>query len=134
MPVRRSLVFMTIMVLSLACLIAACSFSTANIKGAKMASDREGTQEAAVFTQDQDFFCIVQLANAPDDTKVKAVWTAVSVEGSDPNTAIDDAEKVTGDATITFDLSNNQPWPLGDYKVDLYLNDKLDRTLTFKVQ
>ena len=65
---------------------------------------------------------------------MKADWTAVSVEGAAPNTKIDAAEKTLGDATITFDLTNNKPWPKGSYKVDLYLNDKLDRTLEFQVK
>ena len=111
-----------------------CSFSTANIKSAKLAADKEGTQETTVFSPDQVIYCLVQLANAPDDTKVKADWIAVEAEGATPNYKIANAEKTSGDATLTFDLSNNQPWPKGKYKVDLYLNDKLDRTLEFQIQ
>jgi hypothetical protein len=74
------------------------------------------------------------LPNAPDDTKVKAVWTAVSVEGADPNTLIDQTELTSGGGALTFNLSNAGPWPTGQYKVELYLNDKLDRTLEFQVQ
>ena len=120
--------------LGLAVLTGACSISTAHIKSAKLTTDKAGTQETAVFAADQVFYCIVQLANAPDDTKVKADWTAVSVEGAAPNTKIDAVEKTVGDSTITFDLTNNKPWPKGSYKVDLYLNDKLDRTLEFQVK
>jgi hypothetical protein len=108
--------------LSLAVLAGACSVSTAHIKSAKLTTDKEGTQETAVFAADQVFYCIVQLANAPDDTKAA------------PNTKIDATEKTVGDAIITFDLTNSKPWPKGSYKVDLYLNDKLDRTLEFQVK
>jgi hypothetical protein len=114
--------------------VAGCSFSTANIKSAKLASDREGTQETTVFAPDQVIYCLVQLANAPDDTKVKADWIAVEAQGAEPNTKIADAEKTSSDGLIIFDLSNTQPWPTGKYKVDLYLNDKLNRTLEFQVQ
>ncbi len=65
---------------------------------------------------------------------MKAIWTAISAEGATPNFKIDEVEKTSGDATIVFDLSNTQPWPTGNYKVELYLNDKLDRTLEFQVQ
>jgi hypothetical protein len=58
----------------------------------------------------------------------------VEVQGAEPDTLIDSAEKVMGDGTITFDLSTTQAWPMGKYKVDLYLNDKLDRTLEFQVE
>lgn len=114
----------------------ACNFgvSTANIKEAKMYRDSEGTQATTTFTPQDTFYCIVDLANAPDDTKVKAVWTAVDVEGNEPNTLIDEAEMEYGSGTLTFDLTNNGPWPAGKYKVEIYLNDTLDRTLEFAVQ
>jgi hypothetical protein len=38
------------------------------------------------------------------------------------------------DSTADFTLSNDQPWPVGKYKADIYLDDKLDRTLEFEVQ
>ncbi len=115
---------------------AACGFSasTASIKDAKMARDNEGTQPTTSFAAKDTFFCNVDLANAPDDTTVKAVWTAVQVSGTDPNTKIDETELKTGSGTLHFKLSNDNAWPSGKYKVDLYLNDKLDRTVEFQVQ
>lgn len=109
------------------------SFSTANIADARLTKDREGTQTTTTFTPDSIFYLQVNLANAPDDTKVKAAWTAVAVSDVEPNTALDDVELTQGSGLLTFDLTNNQPWPVGDYKVDVYLNDTLDRTLTFRV-
>jgi hypothetical protein len=48
---------------------------------------------------------------------------------------IDSAELVPDqiDATMDFKLENDQPWPVGKYKVDLYLDGALDRTLEFTV-
>jgi hypothetical protein len=114
----------------------ACSFSasTANIKDAQMALDYDGNQPTTVFTGQDTFYCIVELANAPDDTKVKAAWTAVQAEGVAANTFIDEYELVTGSGTLHFELSNDQLWPRGQYKVDLYLNDELEQTLEFQVQ
>lgn len=109
------------------------SFSTASISSAQMAADNTGTQPTTVFAQDQVFYCVVDLANAPDDTKLKAVWTAVAVEGEQPNTLIDQSELTTG-KPASFHVTNQGLWPKGKYKVDLYLNDKLDRTLEFQVQ
>lgn len=116
--------------------VVACNvqFSTANIRSAKLARDKEGTQPTTVFGQNDVFWCIVQLANAPDDTTVKAAWTAVEAEGVEPNYAIDSKEITTGSTVVNFNLSNNQLWPVGKYKVDLYLNGKLDRTLEFTVE
>ena len=110
------------------------SFSTANIQRAWLSPDSSGAPETTQFSQDETFYCLVELANAPDETTLKAVWTAISAEGTDPNLLIDESELTTGDGTITFNLTNDQLWPVGTYKVDLYLNGELDRALTFEVR
>ena len=117
--------------------ILACSgsFSTANITDAYMAADSDGTQRTTTFSGDQIFYCIVQVANAPEDTTLKAVWTAVAVEGEDPNLELNTTDATVGTLdTFAFHLSNDSLWPPGQYKVDIYLNDTLDRTLEFSVQ
>ena len=115
----------------------ACEFSvsTANIKNAYMVSEYNGQpEETTIFRQDEPFYCIVDLANAPDDTALIASWVAVAVEGVESNTMIDETEFMHGSGEITFDLSNDSLWPLGSYKVDIYLNGELDQSLEFSVQ
>ncbi|MCA9974349.1 MAG: trypsin-like peptidase domain-containing protein, partial [Anaerolineales bacterium] len=124
--------------LSLVVWLAACSggevhFSTANIAAAQLAQDADGTQTTTTFAPQDTFYLIVDLRNAPDGTKVKASWTTVNAEGADPNTNLSDVELESGSSSLTFDLKNDGPWPAGDYKVDVYLNDELNRTLDFKV-
>ncbi len=138
MKTLNSMKLIPILFIGLLLLLAACggeeiSFSTANIANARLAKDTGGTQVTTTFTPDNTFYLLVDLANAPDGTKVKASWTAVNAAGADPNTHLDDVELTAGSSTLTFDLANDGPWPAGDYKVELYLNDELDRTLDFKV-
>lgn len=78
------------------------------------------------------------MANAPDDTTLRAVWTLV--DGTDAtgktltNQKIDE-KTVTGGGTADFTLTNSSTtWPTGNYKVDIYMNDTLNQTLQFKVQ
>lgn len=113
----------------------ACEFSasTAKIEDAWLAHDQAGEQPTIIFAQDEVVYCVVELANAPDDTRVKVVWTAVQVEGEEPNTYLYENELTSGSATLYFELSNSQLWPVGQYKADVYLNDELDRTLDFTV-
>lgn len=125
------LVLSTLVLSSLACEFSA---STAKISDAVMARDAEGTQPTTTFAPEDTFYCLVTLGNAPDDTTVRAVWTAVEVEGTDPNTVIDESSVDSGSGTLEFNLTNSSPWPVGSYKVDLYLNDTLDRTIEFTVQ
>jgi hypothetical protein len=135
---RTTLLFLCACAVFSTLVISACSFSasSANISSAKMARDKGGKQPTKTFSPDEPFYCIVELSNAPDDTTLKAVWTAVKAEGAKPNTKIAESKATGGSGQIQFNLTNKVPWPTGDYKVDLYLNDakKPTKTVTFKVQ
>lgn len=121
--------------LALAALACGGSFSTAKITDAVMAADDAGNQPTTIFAPDQVFYCIVKLSNAPEDTTLKAVWTGVTANGETQNVVLNETETQTGsDDTFAFHLTNDQPWPAGTYKVDIYLNGELDRTLNFEVQ
>src|SRR5690349_7830245 len=118
-----------LMFASLAC---EASASTANITSATLTMDPAGGAATTVFTPDQTFYYVVELANAPDDTKVKAVWYTLDEAGAASPMA--EKEVVGSGSPITFNASNAGPWPVGNYKVELYLNDKLERTAEFSVQ
>jgi outer membrane usher protein FimD/PapC len=135
---RTTLIFLPVCAAFLVLVMSACSFSasSANISSAKMSTDEDGKNQTETFSPNEPFYCIVELSNAPNDTKVRAVWTAVKAEGAKPNTKIDEAKTTSGSGQLQFNLSNQGPWPTGDYKVDLYLNDAKEptKTLTFKVK
>ena len=113
----------------------ACNFSasTANIDDAWLAHDKAGEQPTKIFFQDETFYCIVELANAPEDTIVKVVWAAVQAEGEAPNTFLYESELTSGSSTLYYELSNDYLWPTGKYKAEIYLDGDLDRTLDFEV-
>ena len=128
----------------------ACNFhfSTARIVEAQLSravtEQNEAVNPTATFdTNDQVIHAVVQVANAPDDTTVKARWSVVKVEGAEENQLI--AETALGplgdkkqlDFTLT---AKGNGLPPGAYKVDLYLNPTdgkpapPDRSLTFTVE
>jgi serine protease Do len=119
----------------LAAVTLACnfSFSTAKVEEVKLARDENGEQATRVFLPDETFYLVGKLANAPDDTKLKAVWTAVDAEGQDPNTEIGTKEIKAGSGDFSFKLSNNELWPEGEYEVELSLNDEIQDTYRFEV-
>lgn len=116
--------------------LAACSFefSTANISEAWLARDNAGQDKTTTFGTKDTFYCIVRLANAPDDTRVKAVWIAVKCEGAPENYEIGSAVVTSGSGEIVHKMTLPKAWPVGTYKVELHLNDKLAKTLEFQVQ
>lgn len=135
---RMTLLYLPVCAAFLILAMSACSFSasSANISSAKMATDEDGKNPTETFSPDEPFYCIVELSNAPNDTEVRAVWTAVKAEDAKPNTEIDEAKITSGSGQLQFNLSNQGPWPTGDYKVDLYLNDAKEptKTLEFEVR
>jgi len=125
----------SIVVLLLASLACQFSFSSAKVENARMASDPEGNSLTTIFGHEDTFYLLGELKNAPDDTKLKAVWTAVEVEGTAPETLLDEAEVQGSSGPFTFSLEKSQPiWPVGSYKVDLYLEDELNQTFEFQVE
>jgi hypothetical protein len=129
---RFLMIGFAIFMLAFASLACEASASTANISSATLTADPAGGAETTVFSPDQTFYYVVDLANAPDSTKVKAVWYAVDDAGA--ATQLAEKEVVGSGSPITFNASNSNLWPAGNYKVELYLNDKLDRTQEFSVQ
>lgn len=112
------------------------SFSTANITNVYLATDENATNQVTSYAPaDQYFYCFFDLNNAPDDTVVKGVWTLVSADGYDSNSEIDSAEVTGSDNTYFFSLNRStDAWPIGKYKIDLYLNGDLAETVEFEVQ
>lgn len=137
MKASRSYRFV-LLVLVLVVASIACEFnaSTANITNAHMSLDEGDTQSVSSYAPEAPaFYCYFDLNNAPDDTVVKGTWTLVAAEGYDPNQEIDSAEISGGDDTYYFSLGgSSDPWPVGQYKIDLYLNDELVQTINFDVK
>jgi hypothetical protein len=67
--------------------------------------------------------------------KVRGVFTAVNA-GGEKNVKIleKEIELTSVMNTANFTLKLDQPFPAGDYKLDVYLNDKLVKTHNYKVQ
>src|SRR5687768_18218751 len=61
-------------------------------------------------------------------TVVKAVWTAVDVEGVKPNLKIDES-RITADGSgqLAFDLTNDGPWPVGEYRSEEHTSELQSR-------
>ena len=137
MKVSKSYRFvLLVLVLVLASVACEFSASTANIANAHMSVDEADSQQTTSYPPDAPgFYCYFDLKNAPDDTVVKGTWTLVSAEGYDPNQEIDSAEITGSDNNYYFSLGGGEgDWPVGEYKIDLYLNGELVQTVNFTVE
>jgi outer membrane usher protein FimD/PapC len=128
---QLSMVLAALMVSILAC---SFSFSSAKVENVRLVRDKEGSQATTQFNPQDTFYLVGNMTNAPDDTLLKAVWTAVKAEGATDNTVIKEVEATGGNGDFRFELAQeNGNWPRGQYKVDLYMNDELNQTLNFDV-
>lgn len=120
---------------SLACQFARPEVSLENLH---MAYDENGEQVAETYAPTDVFYAVADVKNAPQGTVVRAVWAAVFVpeleeDAEFPEQTLDITEdSYTG--TIYFRLSNDFLWPVGLYRVEMYLDDTLVQSLEFNVE
>ena len=116
-------------------MLTACGGSAApQISKIVLSKDENGSRSTTVFGPDDTFYLIAE-ADGPENTRVKATWTAVNAQDVDPNYLIDEVEQTfSGSNTLTFDLVSDSAWPVGEYKVDLSLNGEPAQSVTFRVQ
>jgi hypothetical protein len=118
----------------------ACSFGNTELglTNLRMAFDQDGNNPTTTFSPTDIFYAVADLSNAPQGTKVEAKWIAVNAADTEPNlefqTQTLDITEESFSGTIYFQLSNDEGWPAGQYKVDLYLNGTLAQTAEFSVQ
>ncbi len=126
---------LSLVVTSLACAVGNTELGLTNLR---MAFDQDGENPTTTFASTDVFYAVADLANAPQGTNVEAKWTTVNAADTEPNlefqTQTLDITEETFTGTIYFQLSNDDGWPTGQYKVDLYLNGNLVQTAEFSVQ
>lgn len=120
--------YILLIVLSVLLVTLACNFtaSIAKINDAYLAFDQQGTQKTSIYSPTDQFYAIISLSNAPDDTTIKAVWKG------EKDVELVENEITSGDGILYFNAGGD--WSVGKYKVDIYLNGELDRTLEFEVK
>jgi hypothetical protein len=99
-------------------------------------------EPAKSFKPDDTFAVLVFLSESKIGTKLKAVWTIVDAGGQQDKKILEKKIEITADAIkgveepnrINFSLTHDDPFPAGDYKTEIYLNDELVKTVEFKVK
>ncbi|MBI5032165.1 MAG: hypothetical protein HZB51_16665 [Chloroflexi bacterium] len=89
-----------------------------------------------VFPRNAVAHAVVSLQNAPDQTKIKAIWYAIDVgNASPPNTQIQAPIEWTVESGNTFiDFTQGPITLAGIYRVEIYANGVLAQTINFSVR
>lgn len=79
--------------------------------------------------------CIVVLAK-PDPAAVRMNFVAVKVAGVKPESRVVSASYSTsqGEDRVFFTGKPHGRWVAGSYRIDIYVNDKLEKSLSFEVK
>ncbi len=114
------------------------SFSTANISEAYMAasvdpSTSEPLEITDVFYQQEttEVYAVALVRNVPSDTKISAIWYHIP---SGSSVASENDIYTDQDMWVNFSLYMPDGFTLGEYKVEIYIDDKLKETLYFTVE
>jgi glucan-binding YG repeat protein len=80
------------------------------------------------------FYVTGDINNAPDDTVISAVWYYLD---TDSDYMIDQSQYQVEGTNNSFYFSLSIPdngWPVGTYRVDLYIDDAVDQSIFFTVE
>ncbi len=97
----------------------------------------EPVEMTDVFTPAQDrFHAVVSFEQAPNPTRLKAIWYLIEAQGKVTNTKLDETEnEVSGTGSIDFTLMPvDRAWLAGSYCVALYVNGQPALSKRFRVQ
>ena len=100
-------------------------------------SDTQGGAQKATFKPDvPKVFAAAKLEGIPAGKPLRCDWIAVKVEGAPENYKIDSwqGKSASGQKDLTCSFSKpTAGWPVGDYRVDLFVDGKGAGKATFKV-
>lgn len=82
--------------------------------------------------------CRWQAEGIKTATVVKGVWIAEDTGGAmEKEARLSESKKMlpaVAAVTATFKLATDSPWPVGKYRLDLYLGDELSKSVTFIIK
>lgn len=103
-----------------------------------MAKDDDGKPGDATTTfesSDSKIHCVINLNKAKGGTKIKTVWIAADVEGT-KNQELKTLDYTTNsfEKKITGYLTWKGDWPKGQYRLEVYINGALDKTIDYTIE
>ncbi|HYN83670.1 MAG TPA: hypothetical protein VER32_00345 [Pyrinomonadaceae bacterium] len=95
---------------------------------------RAGQRVTGFRTKDNPLHCVASLNKPREGVRVRFVWTAVDA-GGERDRVLADAEYVTraGESRADGVASLPREWPRGRYRVQVFLNGRVVKSLDFNV-
>jgi hypothetical protein len=98
-------------------------------------ADKQPVNQTSVFAPDSVIHAVVAIAGAPASTKFTAKWYATDVgDAAAPDTLIISADVTTdGTRNVDFTLTPTNNWPVGQYRVEVSINDQVTQVVPYTV-
>lgn len=104
----------------------------------KLSDEEDGDATDSFAPDTPKIYLRAGLIDTPAGTKLTSTWVAEDTNGAAPaNYKIDSVDLTVAPPidTATFSLSKpNAGWPVGSYRVDLFIDGKAAGTMHFKVE
>lgn len=108
-----------------------------SIQSAFATDSKERQTEKTVFDlETPKIYIIYMLVDAHKGDKVKINWIVEKAEGYKDNTVFDTAESSSQAGAFYGAFGYSKPkggWPPGAYRADLYVEDKLEKSVKFRI-
>lgn len=110
--------------------------STPGASNFYMATDVDGTNRTNTFSPTDEFYVFFDVSGIEAGTSFQSRWYALDIEGQDPAVPFQTIDYVyeEGIGNIYFQLTSDEPWPAGSYKVEIYMNGTKVGEQGFSVQ
>jgi hypothetical protein len=105
--------------------------------GLVLSDDRDGKAKSTFAVATPKLFLRGKLVDFRAGARIRGEWIAEKTKAAPPNFRIDGAELTVGPLMnqVSFDLSRPKAgWPVGDYRVDLFVDGRKVKEVRFKVQ
>jgi hypothetical protein len=96
--------------------------------------DYEPIDPTSVFSPTDDLYVSVHYFNLQEGQEIRFVWFQGEDSLDELTLTIDSSMAGSEGYAASWFTSQGDPWPLGDYHVDLYLDGELDHTVSFRVE
>jgi hypothetical protein len=129
-------VLWAVVIMLLATLACSVGGSTPGASNFYMATDEAGTNRTNVFSTTDDFYVFFDVTDIEPGTAFQSRWYALNIDGQDPNEPFQtiDYTYAEGIGNVYFQLTNDEGWPVGNYKVEVYMNGTEVGEQEFSVQ
>lgn len=135
---RKYSLLLALGILLLAMLACAGPATTPTVSNIRMTTDDTGETSTSSYAPGDAFYVFADLSGLQVGSVVQAKWYAVVAEGLEPNLEMNTSEYSyeSGIGYVYFQLStpDGGDWPLGSYRVEMYLDGTKVGETGFTVQ